>query len=220
VLSAAAGTALAVPAASADVRAQIRVATPSGTLFQAPLVGAARSYRADGGGTYALPRDTALGQLVAAGAFFARPALIHQDPSLGAFVSAVGGVRPGPKGFWAFFVNDRLAGVGAGAYRLHRGDEVTWILDPDYTKPGPDFLDLDVVAQGPLRARFRVTRVAARGSGYVRVPAAGARLVVGGQTFRVPASGVVRATFIRHGAWTATAATRGAIGSETLVGTV
>jgi hypothetical protein len=208
---------LAAPAAAADTRASIRVATPERTLLEAPLVGAARSYRTVGGGTLPLPQDTALGQLVAATAFFGLPLGITQNPSLGAFVSTIGGRSGGTSGYWAFFVNNRLSSVGAGGYTLRRNDEVVWILDPDFAKPGPNFLDLDLVRVRRTEITFRVTRVAATATGYRAGPAVGASVQVNSQVFAVGRRGVVRVALRGRGAYVARATQRGTIASETLV---
>ena len=202
-----------VPTAAADVRAGIRVVTPRGALLEAPFVGATRSYRATDGTTHALPMNTALGQLVSAAGFYGLPLGVHQF-SLGPFVEAIGGVRPPGAGQWAFFVDNRPATVGAGAYTLRRGQEATWVLDPSYAVPGPYFLDLDIVRASRRAVTFRVTRA----GGATPVPARGATLRIGGQAFRVPATGRLRVTMLRPGTWTAVATAARTIRSEILLG--
>jgi hypothetical protein len=51
----------------------------------------------------------------------------HYD--FGDQVIAIDGVIPDPTHFWAFYVNDKLADVGAGAYITKSGDQITWKLD-------------------------------------------------------------------------------------------
>jgi len=209
--------ALTPGAALADTRAALRVTTVQRQLFQVDAAGAARSWRDTNGGTHALPMNRALGQLVTGTALFARHLGVQQTP-LGPFVQRIGGVAPGPKGFWAFFVNNRFSDVGAGDYVLRRGDEIVWLLDPDFTTPGPNFLDLDLVRAARGSATFRVTRVAAGASGYSARPARGARVTVNGRAFSVGAGGTVRVAIRRGSPFRAVATERGTVASERVTG--
>lgn len=51
----------------------------------------------------------------------------HYD--FGDQVIAIDGVAPDSTHFWAFYVNDKLADVGAGGYQTKDGDRITWKLD-------------------------------------------------------------------------------------------
>ncbi len=110
---------LAAPAAAADTRASIRVATPERQLLPVDAPGAARSFRDVDGLTYPLPQNRVLGQLVTGTSLFGRHLGVQQTPN-GPFVSSIAGVSPGAKGFWALFVNNRFATVGARDYVLRR----------------------------------------------------------------------------------------------------
>lgn len=48
---------------------------------------------------------------------------------LGEQVISIDGVKPDSKHFWAFYVNGKLAAVGAGSYKTKRGDNITWKLE-------------------------------------------------------------------------------------------
>jgi hypothetical protein len=87
------------------------------------------------------------------------------------------------------------------------------VLDPDFNRPGPFFLDLDVVARSRGSVTFRVTRAGGEGPTAAR----GATLHVNGERVRVPASGRVKVK--ARGAWTARATLARTIASETLRGT-
>lgn len=51
----------------------------------------------------------------------------HYD--FGDQVIAIDGVAPDNTHFWAFYVNDKLSDVGAGAYQTKNGDQIAWKLD-------------------------------------------------------------------------------------------
>ncbi|WP_069387184.1 DUF4430 domain-containing protein [Cellulosimicrobium cellulans] len=63
--------------------------------------------------------------------------LLEADPSAevtgegeNAFVTAIDGVVADPDGeFWALYVNDEMATVGAGSLETKDGDEITWKLE-------------------------------------------------------------------------------------------
>ncbi|OGE84637.1 MAG: hypothetical protein A3J48_03580 [Candidatus Doudnabacteria bacterium RIFCSPHIGHO2_02_FULL_46_11] len=48
---------------------------------------------------------------------------------LGEFVTAIDGVEAGSSHFWAFYVNDQMAQVGADQYVTREGDRVVWKLE-------------------------------------------------------------------------------------------
>ena len=63
--------------------------------------------------------------------------LLEADPSAqvtgegeNAFVTAIDGVAADPDSeFWALYVNDEMATVGAGSLETKDGDEITWKLE-------------------------------------------------------------------------------------------
>lgn len=184
-------SALVAPAAApaaAPVRAGFRVISGGGPSLgaESPLVGAARAYLDADGAPHALPADTAMGQLVAAGGAWGFGVRVKQFGDAG-FVDAIAGRAGGASGFWALYVNGVASQVGASDVTLHRGDEIVWLRDPDFNVPGPTFLDADA---------FRTSggyRVLVRRAGIGRpVPAAGATLVVRGRVVRADARGVAR----------------------------
>ncbi len=48
---------------------------------------------------------------------------------IGEMVTGINGVTPDSKHFWAFYVNDKQAEVGAGQYVTKAGDKISWKLD-------------------------------------------------------------------------------------------
>lgn len=48
-----------------------------------------------------------------------------------AFITGINGIKPNPdkKEFWAYYVNDKQAEVGAGSYILKEGDKIEWKLE-------------------------------------------------------------------------------------------
>lgn len=54
----------------------------------------------------------------------------HQvDVSSAGFVNAIDGVKPGDHQFWAFYVNDQQAQVGAKDYQTTGHDNIGWKLE-------------------------------------------------------------------------------------------
>ena len=51
------------------------------------------------------------------------------DVSAQGFVNAIDGRKPGDHEFWAFYVNDKQAEVGAKDYTTKAGDAVEWKLE-------------------------------------------------------------------------------------------
>lgn len=47
---------------------------------------------------------------------------------MGEFVTAINGVSPSDSQYWAFYVNGKLAEVGAGSYTTKTGDKIEWKL--------------------------------------------------------------------------------------------
>lgn len=47
--------------------------------------------------------------------------------------------------YWQFFVNDKLANVGAGNYTLKAGDKVSWVYGSDGTMPGQTKASLQII---------------------------------------------------------------------------
>lgn len=206
-----------VPASAlAATRATLRVITPSRTVLGAhpPLVGAARSYLDDAGAAHALKANTVMGQLVAGTAFYGVPLDVSFNPSLGGYVSAIGGVSGGSKGFWELFVNDRSATLGAEAQTFRAGDEVVWVLDPDFSAPGPFFLDLNVVRRSAGRVTFSVVQA----GGTSPVPAAGATIRVNGRILVTARNGRASVRLRRGHVFQARASKHGAIRSQLLGG--
>lgn len=53
-----------------------------------------------------------------------------QESSFGEFVTTINGVEADQNSeYWAFYINGKLAAVGAGAYVQQEGDEITWQLE-------------------------------------------------------------------------------------------
>jgi hypothetical protein len=53
-----------------------------------------------------------------------------ENSSYGEFVTAINGVSGGTNGnYWDYYVNGKLASVGAGAYILAGGEKVEWKLE-------------------------------------------------------------------------------------------
>ena len=219
VLVAAAVALLAIPAAAqaANVRAGLRVVTEQKTLVgnDGALVGATRSYLDSAGTARALPENTALGQLVAGTAAAGLSVGIDYNEQFAqGFLSSIGGQpAAGGNAFWAYYVDNAAAQVGAEALILKKGQEIVWVLDPDFTAKGPYFLDLDAIPSGRHHVTFRVTRA----GGDKPVPAKGAILTINGERFTVPANG--RLAVDATGDWTARATLKGTIRSEQLSGT-
>jgi hypothetical protein len=198
------------PAAQA-ARATVRVMTAQREIIgPAPeLSGAATAYVDDTGTAQKLPPDTVMGQLFAVAAVHDLAVSVHVG-SQGGYVNSIGGVVPGMNGFWELFVNDVSSATGADATTIHNGDSVVWVLDPDYTQPGPAFLDLKLVSRRHGRARLHVIRADEKG----QAAAVGASVHVRGKWYPVDAGGNV--TIKAHGSWNARARLAGAISSERL----
>jgi hypothetical protein len=49
--------------------------------------------------------------------------------SFGEMVVAINGIKPSGNQFWAFYINDNPASVGAGDYQTQNSDVITWKLE-------------------------------------------------------------------------------------------
>jgi hypothetical protein len=217
VLAAAAVAALAVPGAAqaAGVRATVRAETATKTVLDgAQPYGAARAYLDTDGTPHALAPNTVLGQLVTATSAVGADVGIGFDAQFGGFVGSIGGAAAPASGFWQLFVDNVSSTTGAETTTIRKGQEVVWVLDPDFNTPGPTFLDVDLLSQRGRRYTFRVTLA----GGAKPVPAKGATLSLNGEKVKVPASGRVAARIEKGTDWTARAALAGSIRSETLSG--
>ena len=57
----------------------------------------------------------------------ANATVVTKDSSYGPYVDSINGVQGGTDGkYWAFYVNDEMAQVGADAYQTKSGDKIEW----------------------------------------------------------------------------------------------
>jgi hypothetical protein len=224
VLAAVTAALLAAPVAAqaAGPRATVRAMTATQTVLPGDqAVGAARAYLDGDGVAHALSPNTVLGQLVAGAALEGADLGIGFNPQFGGFVNAIGGIAPANPdvGSWSLFIDNALAATGAETATIKKGQEVVWILDPDFTTPGPTFLDLDPVRAAAVPGTFWFTFAVTLAGGEKPVPAKGATVILNGRPHKVNARGRVTIE-VRQGAdWTARATLKGSIRSETLRGT-
>lgn len=54
---------------------------------------------------------------------------------------------------WQFFVNGKMANVGAGNYALKAGDEVTWVYGSDGTMPGQVSVSMEIIGKKDDKAQ-------------------------------------------------------------------
>lgn len=54
---------------------------------------------------------------------------------------------------WQFFVNGKMANVGAGNYTLKAGDEVTWVYGSDGTMPGQVAVSMEIIGKKDDKAQ-------------------------------------------------------------------
>ncbi len=54
---------------------------------------------------------------------------------------------------WQFFVNGKLANVGAGNYTLKAGDEITWVYGSDGTMPGQVSVSMEIIGKKDDKAQ-------------------------------------------------------------------
>jgi hypothetical protein len=204
---------VSVPGALA-ARAELRIITPTRSLLGADALrsGSARSYVDDQSVSHALPASTALGQLFA-GSLVGDFGVLVAYSSFGGFVHEIGGVPATGNATWTLFVNDVAATAGPDTLALKAGDKATWLLDPDYTRPGPYFLDLTLLKRSGSTLSLSVRRV-----DYSKGPVAavGARVTVNGHRYKVNGRGKV--TIRVAGPWFARATLAGAIASQRLFG--
>ena len=187
--------------------ATLRVVAGKRTLLSVVQinVGSARSYMDTTGRAHRLKANTALGQLIAANAFYNTYAQVGYMAGLGGFVTRIAGVAAPKKGYWALFVNGDMASLGADSTILDRGDDVVWIADDDYSSTnGPWVYRLTATQHASGLVTFTGIRI----GGAEATPAKGAVLELGGVRIGVlDAKG--RLTVRPEGAWTAKLAARG-----------
>ena len=194
----------------------LRVEAPAGTVIPAEDVCSTRAYLDDTGTAHALVPKTALGQLVAGAESLGFPLGITFNAQFGGFVSSIGGVAPGPTGTWSLIVNNRLSQTGASTRILKPSQEVVWLLDPNFNKPGPFVLDMDVVrASGGVLA-VKVVRT----DGTKITQARGARVNVNGETVVANANGRARVRLKPNARYSAVATLRGTVQSQVQSGQV
>jgi hypothetical protein len=205
-----AGIASALPCPS------LRVESPAGTIIPAEDVCSTRAYLDSTGTARALEPKTALGQLVAGTGSLGYPLGITFDAQFGGFVSSIGGVTPGPNGFWELIVDNKSSQTGASTTILKPSQEIVWLLDPDVNTPGPFVLDMNVVrASGGVLA-VKVVRT----DGAKITPAKGARVHVNNQTVIANASGRARVRLKPNAQYSAVATLRGSVQSQVQSGQV
>ncbi|HEY8999677.1 MAG TPA: DUF4430 domain-containing protein [Candidatus Saccharimonadales bacterium] len=53
--------------------------------------------------------------------------VVVKNSSYGAYVDSIDGVKGGTDGkYWMYYVNGKLATVGAGTYKTKQGDQIVW----------------------------------------------------------------------------------------------
>ena len=159
---------------------------------------------------------TVLGQLVAGAGSLGYPVGITFDAQFGGFVSSIGGVAPGPNGFWELLVNNRASQTGASTTILKPSQDVVWVLDPNFNKPGPFVLDMDVVRASNGVLAVKVVRT----DGTKITPAKGARVHVNNRTVIANANGRARITLKPNAQFSAVATLPGSIQSQVQNGQV
>lgn len=55
--------------------------------------------------------------------------------------------------YWQFFVNGKMANVGAGNYTLKAGDEIAWVYGSDATMPGQVSVSMEVIGKKDDKAQ-------------------------------------------------------------------
>jgi hypothetical protein len=194
----------------------LRAESPARTVIPVADVCSSVAYLDSTGTPRALAPKTALGQLVAGAGSRGLGLGISFDPQLGGFVSSIGGVAPGPTGFWQLIVDNRSSQTGASTTILSPRQEVVWLLDPDFNAPGPFVLDLDVVrARGGVLA-LKVVRT----DGTKVTPGRGARVSVNGAVLIANANGRATVRLKRGTEFTARATLAGSVRSQVRAGLV
>lgn len=195
-----------IPTASADA-ATLRVVAGKRTLLSVTQVnaGSTRSYIDTAGRAHRLRANTALGQLVAANAFYNTYIRVGYMSGLGGFVTTIAGIPAPEGGYWALFVNGDMAMLGADSTVIGRDDAVVWLADDDYSSangPWAYQLSADEHANGT------VTFTGIRIGGAKATPAKGAPVLLDGVRIGVlDAKG--RLVTRPEGPWTARIAARG-----------
>ena len=181
-------------------------------------VGSTRSYLDGDGVAHALAPNTVLGQLVAGAALEGAELGIGFNAQFGGFVDSIGGLRAA-NGFWALYVDNATSPLGAESATIKDGQEVVWILDPDFNTPGPTFLDLDPVKASGVPGVSFYTFGVTKAGGDGPVAAKGATVIVNGKRYTANARGRVTVELRSGTAWTARATLKGSIRSDVLRGT-
>lgn len=222
VLAAVTAALLAAPVAAqaAGPRATVRAMTVTQTVLPGDHeVGSTRSYLDGAGVAHALVPNTVLGQLVAGAALEGAELGIGYNAQFGGFVDSIGGVTAPAKGFWALYVDNASSSLGAESATIGDGQEVVWVLDPDFEVAGPTFLDLDPVRASAVPGTSRYTFGVTLAGGEKPVAAKGATVIVNGKRYTANARGRVTVELRSGTAWTARATLKGSIRSDTLRGT-
>ena len=55
--------------------------------------------------------------------------------------------------YWQFFVNGKMANVGAGNYTLKAGDEIAWVYGSDGTMPGQVSVSMEIIGKKDDKAQ-------------------------------------------------------------------
>ena len=202
-----ASTLTLAPAATAAIRADVRVVTDTGkTLVERTVrtdtVRIETDPKADcfGEGTEGsgkrvrVPGPTALGIVVDAAAFDrdVRPISVTDAFDFGLGICGFGGHQAPSSGFWYLKHNHAAAFAGGDQVTLNRGDDVLWWLDPDFSDapPGELFLRTRRWARPDEPTRARVFAYDDAGN---RSPAEGARVRFGDEL--TDADGFTTVTF-------------------------
>lgn len=53
---------------------------------------------------------------------------IKHDPKYGPMITGINGTMQGNGKYWTFYVNGKMANVGAGSYQTKTGDKIEWKL--------------------------------------------------------------------------------------------
>jgi hypothetical protein len=193
--------ALLVPAALAGpvLAAHVRVEGKSHSIFQGnarPFVGTLRGHTTT--------KQTALGSLVKASRKQPFPLRLTWNDCCGGawngfFVSSIAHVTPPSTAFWAFKLNQKLAGQGLGSTRVTRDSHVLVYYTTFDPATGATEPTLGITAskrRPPVNGRVTFTVTSYDDAGTA-TPAAGAKVRVNGVAHAVNAGGTVTLRFAR-----------------------
>jgi len=214
--------ALAAATAGPATAAGIRVEGPRGTVFQGtvrPFVGTLRD---TDGTAHTTKQSTALGALVTASRTRPFPLTLSWFDCCGGgwagfFVKSVNGVLPPPTAFWAVKVDQKLLGVGAGAWPVTASSRVLVYYSTfdaqGHTQPtlGINLSDGHVAVGQPVTVT--VNQFDDAGSS---MPAAGAWIWVNGVGTQVDATGHAVIRLGKPGLYAIRATKQGTIRSRTV----